>query len=299
MASEELPPLVLENPDEYQGKDIEDVLKAWKKDQAVMKSTRIMLLLVFKSKTELASEASARASAEHELYVKAETALARERADTTIVVANRAWLEHVCLQYIKDYRTATYQKNGQRPPLPIPDSDIKNTSITNVFTEHVLGLVFTPAQATGAHATLAPGACAHLQLLEGEIKALRDRRQVEGALATLWNDLSATMHNIHRGKEHGLYIGNSFPTNAALALVVLQAQTDGKLRDVFFYTQGGKVTAKLEGGTVTPGAMDEQRGFVATVASSAPAVLGAAGTGRRSQHWRGRRRGRGRGQPTS
>ena len=150
MASEELPPLVLENPDEYQGKDIEDVLKAWKKDQAVMKSTRIMLLLVFKSKTELASEASARASAEHELYVKAETALARERADTTIVVANRAWLEHICLEYIKDYRTATYQKNGQRPPLPIPDSDIKNTSITNVFTEHVLGLVFTPAQAPGA-----------------------------------------------------------------------------------------------------------------------------------------------------
>lgn len=178
-----------------------------------------------------------------ELRIRMVTDLMAKLAETTMVLANRSTLEKLCLQYVIDYRRTL------SPDAEPTDKERRSTSTWDAY-KFVSGRVAPNNQMNHE-------AYEDLKSLVTEAKAIGDKKMVEGSLATLWDHLSTDVHNFKFDKVHGMCIGNRYPERAALALVVLRAQRDGKLTEAFFYGEGTVITAKLEGGRVVPGKLEK------------------------------------------
>lgn len=245
-------------------KTTSDILNAWKSEQKivriVIKSNRRVLranretLATIKQNAELAKRLAEQAE---ERRILMEREMQRKLAEVTVVLSNRGWLESTCMSYIRDYRTKT------PAPRATMDKAIKDTSITTVFDMHVRDLLCDPGTTSLNKASMA-----RLKVLEDEARVLKDQTHIERALQGLWNDLSTDVHNVRYKSQHGFYIGGRYPSDAALALVLLQAQSDKKNTEVYYYykesrgADGPSVVAKLEGGNVVRGRMGDDGVFV-------------------------------------
>ena len=58
-------------------------------------------------------------------------------------------------------------------------------------------------------------------------------------LSRLWSSLSVDILTYRAKGYHGPCVGGNFPTNAAVALLVLKAQENGKCSDVLYYAEVG------------------------------------------------------------
>lgn len=231
----------LENPDKFATK--EDVVAAWKKEQ-----NYVSVVLAAKDQALAAKDqALASAATAEMLFAEARYNLTVRLAEVSLVLANRASIENLCIQYTENYLDAAGKKKA---------------AITDVYDNHVLNLI---APLKDDKRELTDKAKDWLEKLVTVAKAKADGKDVVSRLSRLWSSLSIDIHTFQGKGYHGLCVGGTFPTNAAVALLVLKAQEDGKCSDVLYFTDGGdfNVTAKLEGGKVTQGKMVEGGTFEA------------------------------------